>query len=115
MENRFRRHIEMRDRVAEFIDSLDGFELFAPEGYRSPTVTCVQVPQPLKAADLKNIKETMRARGYLFDPGYGKLNTAMEDSGRQPVFRIGHMGDTTMLMLEEFLAQLGPVLKEARS
>ncbi len=113
MENRFKRHVEMQGRVAEFVDSLDGFELFAPEGYRSPTVTCVQAPEPLKSAELKKIKETMRAKGYLFDPGYGKLNTAMESSGKQPVFRIGHMGDTTMLMLEEFLGQLGPVLKEA--
>ncbi|MFW5734067.1 MAG: pyridoxal-phosphate-dependent aminotransferase family protein, partial [Oceanidesulfovibrio sp.] len=39
MENRFARHIAMRDRVAEFIAGLDGFELFAPHGYRSPTVT----------------------------------------------------------------------------
>lgn len=113
MDKRFARHIAMRDRVHEFVNNLDGFELFAPEGYRSPTVTCVQVPEPLKTVQLKAIKETMRAKGYLFDPGYGKLNTAMEDAGKQPVFRIGHMGDTSMAMLDAFLATLGPVLKVA--
>jgi aspartate aminotransferase-like enzyme len=40
MEARFARHLAMRDRTIDWATSR-GFSLFAAEGYRSPTVTCI--------------------------------------------------------------------------
>ncbi len=111
VENRFKRHIQMRDTVHEFVSGLEGYELFAPEGYRSPTVTCVRVPESVTAARLKEIKETLRGKGYLFDPGYGKLNDALEQAGKRAVFRIGHIGDMNMHMLSEYLQVLKGILR----
>lgn len=110
MARRFARHRTMREMVARWVDGLEGFRLFAQEGFRSPALTTVQVPDGVSVQQLKQVKETMRARGYLFDPGYGKLNTELEASGRAPIFRVGHMGDITPAMLEEYLGELGEVL-----
>jgi aspartate aminotransferase-like enzyme len=111
VENRFARHVAMRAMVADWAAGLPGFELFAQEGHRSPTLTTVLVPEGVSVKQLKAAKETMRAKGYLYDPGYGKLNTLLEEAGRRPVFRVGHMGDITPAMLEEYLADLGQVLQ----
>ena len=110
IEKRFSRHLEMRDEVHSFVDGLSGYELFVPEGSRSPTLTTVRVPESITAAKLKEIKEKIRERGYLFDPGYGKLNDALEQIGARPVFRIGHMGDINMDMLSNYLKILKEIL-----
>ena len=111
--NRFARHIEMRSMVEKWVGGLDGFEMFAPEGYRSPTVSTVLCPEGVTVAQLKKgVKEALRAEGYLMDPGYGKLNTALESEGRRLVFRVGHMGDITPAMLGEYLAKLEIELKK---
>ncbi len=107
---RFARHEAMRETAVAFVESLPGFDLFAPAGFRSPTVTTVVVPEGMAFADLKAVKEAMRQRGYLFDPGYAPLNESLEAAGRRPIFRIGHMGDITPVMLEEYLGALGEVL-----
>jgi aspartate aminotransferase-like enzyme len=54
----------------------------------------------------------LRAQGYLMDPGYGKLNTALEADGRRLVIRVGHMGDITPEMLAEYLVKLEAELKK---
>lgn len=111
VENRFARHATMQTMVEGWVKQQDGFELFAPEGSRSPVLTTVRVPQGVTFADLRNVlKERMRERGYLFDPGYGKLNKEMEAAGQRPIFRIGHMGDITPEMVEEYLEELGEEL-----
>ncbi|MGE4551587.1 MAG: alanine--glyoxylate aminotransferase family protein, partial [Desulfovibrionaceae bacterium] len=74
---RFARHLAMRDMVAKWVETVPGYELFAPAGHRSPTLTAVQVPSGVTIKQLKALKEAMRGHGYLFDPGYGKLNTAL--------------------------------------
>ncbi|AGW13195.1 pyridoxal-phosphate-dependent aminotransferase family protein [Megalodesulfovibrio gigas] len=110
MQARFARHLRLRDQAHAFAAGLAGFELFAPEGCRSPSATAVQCPSSMTAADLKALKEAMRARGFLFDTGYMKMNTALEAAGAPPVFRIGHMGDITEAMLSAFLEALAEVL-----
>jgi len=110
IEERFARHITMRAMVHGFVNTLPGFELLAPEGRRSPTVTAVRVPAGVTVADLKKVKEAMRAKGYLFDPGYGKLNTDLEEKGQRVLIRIGHMGDITPAMLADYLDALKPEL-----
>ena len=112
VENRFARHLAMRDMVMDWVAGMDGYEPFAPEGYRSPTLSCVVAPEGVTAKALKAVvKETMRAKGYLYDPGYGKLNTVLEEQGRRMVFRIGHMGDITPDMLKTYLGELKGVLE----
>ncbi|MCA1945289.1 MAG: aminotransferase class V-fold PLP-dependent enzyme [Desulfovibrio sp.] len=111
MSARFARHLRLRDQAHAFVAGLPGFELFAPQGHRSPTATAVQCPASMTAADLKAVKEAMRAKGYLFDTGYMKMNTALEAAGAPPVFRIGHMGDITEAMLGTFLETLAGVLQ----
>jgi len=113
IENRFNRHIEMRSMVEKWADGLDGFEMFAPEGFRSPTVSTVVCPPGVTVAQLKKgVKEALRGEGYLMDPGYGKLNAALEESGRRLVFRVGHMGDIMPGMLGEYLSKLEVELKK---
>jgi len=111
LDARFARHERLMNMAHDFVTRIPDYQFFAPEGFRSPTVTCVQVPEGMSFADLKNLKERMRAKGYLFDPGYGGLNRALEEAGRQPVFRIGHMGDMQPEDLEQFLADLEPELR----
>jgi aspartate aminotransferase-like enzyme len=110
IDKRFARHIAMRGMVAEFVAGLPGFELLAPEGHRSPTLTAVRVPAGMTVDMLKKVKEAMRAKGYLFDPGYGKLNTDLEEKGQRVLLRIGHMGDITPDMLAAYLEALKPEL-----
>jgi len=96
VETRFRRHEKMRDLTHEWVRTLpDGFGLFTEPGAASPTLTCIRVPESL---DRDALKEAMRARGYLFDPGYKKMKV--------PTIRIGHMGDITPDMLREYLSSL---------
>ncbi|MDD4732893.1 MAG: aminotransferase class V-fold PLP-dependent enzyme [Desulfovibrio sp.] len=110
VQNRFARHLAMRGMAEEWVAGLEGYELFAQEGHRSPALTTVRVPKGVTVQRLKDVKEAMRARGYLFDPGYGKLNTQLEQAGQRPIFRIGHMGDIMPDMLQAFLKDLGEVL-----
>ncbi len=110
--NRFSRHLKMQGMVHAFVNSLPGFELLAPEGHRSPTVTAVRVPAGVSVAQLKKVKEAMRAKGYLFDPGYGKLNTDLEEKGQRVLLRLGHMGDVTPEMVEAYLEALKPELSK---
>jgi len=107
---RFARHVQMRDMVHAFVAGIPGFELLAPEGHRSPTLTGVRVPAGMTIEMLKKVKEAMRAKGYLFDPGYGKLNTDLESKGQRVLLRIGHMGDITPEMLTKYLEALKPEL-----
>jgi len=110
IKNRFARHEKMRDMTHAFVRSLPGYELLAPEGHRSPTLTAVRVPQGISVAQLKKVKEAMRAKGYLFDPGYGKLNTDLEEQGERVLIRLGHMGDVTPDMVSAYLEALRPEL-----
>jgi aspartate aminotransferase-like enzyme len=115
IENRFARHREMRSMVEKWVGGLDGFEMFAPEGHRSPTLSTVICPEGVTTAQLKGIvKEALRGEGYLMDPGYFKLNQLLEEAGRRPIFRVGHMGDITPAMLTEYLAKLEGELDKLR-
>lgn len=111
IDKRFARHAQMRGMVADFVAGLPGFELLAPEGHRSPTLTAVRVPAGMTVDMLKKVKEAMRAKGYLFDPGYGKLNTDLEEKGQRVLLRLGHMGDITPDMLAAYLEALRPELQ----
>ncbi|MCL7971117.1 MAG: hypothetical protein M8866_03360, partial [marine benthic group bacterium] len=78
------------------------FSVLAPEGYRSPTVTSIELPEGLSGP---GIVGAAAARGYTLAPGYGKL--------KPTTIRIGHMGDHTLRELEDLLSVLDGVIDSA--
>lgn len=98
MENRFQRHLELRDRTIDWAHGR-GLTLFAPEGYRSPTVSCVMNDRDI---DINEMNQFLRSQGMIISNGYGPLK------GQN--FRIAHMGDTQMQELEELLATIDQFL-----
>lgn len=91
MENRFARHIKLRDRTIAWALAR-GFELFAPDGYRSPTVTCIKNKHDV---DITSLNQHLRSTGMIISNGYGPL--------KQKTFRIAHMGDVQENELEALL------------
>ncbi len=104
MEARWARHEAMARRTWAWVDEMRdrGVELsiLAPEGYRSPTVTCIELPEGRTGPE---IAAAVKERGgFTIATGYGKL--------KERTFRIGHMGDHTVEELEALLAALEEVL-----
>lgn len=104
IENRWRRHLDMRQRTFEWVNEIRdrgvGIEFFAEEGHRSPTVTTLRMPGDTGSSEL--VAE-MKERGWVIGGGYGKL--------KESTFRIGHMGDHTVEELDRLLGELGDVLR----
>lgn len=101
LENRWARHLTMRDQTTAWaVDR--GFGLFAPEGYRSPTVTAIENTREM---DVNEMAAFMDKAGFTMDRGYGKL--------RGQTFRIAHMGDMTPATLAEVLSRLDAFLSQS--
>lgn len=98
MENRFARHLAMRDRTIAWAKE-HGFQLFAAEGYESPTVTCID--NNLNT-DIAALNQHLRRNGMIISNGYGSLK------GKN--FRIAHMGDTQLEDLETLFAAMDAFL-----
>lgn len=97
---RHARHAATNDLVHEWVRSR-GFEFFAPEGYRSKSLTCVANNRDIDvAALLSNLKNR---HGFIIDGGYGKL--------KGKTFRLSNMGDETTSSVGELLAALDDCLK----
>lgn len=100
IEARWKRHTAMQQRTFDWVDQMAdrGLDVgvFAKEGQRSPTVSCISSDRS------KEIVTEMFARGWVIGGGYGKL--------KDSTFRIGHMGDHTVEELEELLAVLTEVV-----
>jgi predicted phosphoserine aminotransferase len=94
MENRFARHLAMRDRTIGWAMDRD-FTLFSAKGYESPTVTCIKNDREI---DISHLNDYLRAQGMIISNGYGPLK------GKN--FRIAHMGDTQLSDLEDLLATI---------
>lgn len=88
MENRFKRHIAMRDRTIEWVKQRD-FSMYSAPGYESPTVSCVNNDQNI---DIQALNQYLRQQGMIISNGYGALK------GKN--FRIAHMGDTKIEDME---------------
>jgi aspartate aminotransferase-like enzyme len=92
---RHARHAELNSMVAEWVKA-NGFEFFAPEGYRSKSLTCVANNRNIDVpALLKNLKDR---HDILIDGGYGKL--------KGNTFRLSNMGDETRETITALLAAL---------
>jgi aspartate aminotransferase-like enzyme len=100
MEARWQRHLDMQQRTFDWVEEMADrgveIDVFAQEGHRSPTVTCIVTDRS------RQVVADMLARGWVIGGGYGKL--------KDTTFRIGHMGDHTMDELDELLEVLTEVM-----
>jgi aspartate aminotransferase-like enzyme len=96
MEARWKRHLTMMERTASWAHDA-GIELLAAEGRRSPTVSCLKVPDP------NGLVSRVKERGWVIGGGYGKL--------RDTTVRIGHMGDHTLEEMEDLLDVMADSLR----
>lgn len=99
VENRWARHMQMRDMTHTWALE-NGFGLYAQEGYRSPTVTTVD--NSARGIDVNEMAAFMAGKGFAMDKGYGKI--------KGTTFRLAHMGDMPVSTLEEVLAYLDEFL-----
>ena len=88
---RFDRHAQLAKCVREWTQ--DRFDLFAEQGYRSQTVTCVTNTRGL---EVKSLNTFLKSKGMQISDGYGNLK------GR--TFRIAHMGEIQPRDIDELLA-----------
>ncbi len=98
--------LEMYARRAERIRRgvIDlGLELFAREGYYSPTITVVKAPPGIRGVE---VYEAMRRRGFEIAKGYGPV--------KEYTFRIGHMGYITDEDIDELFRNLAEVIEELK-
>jgi aspartate aminotransferase-like enzyme len=92
---RHARHAELNCVVHEWVRQ-NGFGFFAPDGYRSKSLTCVANNRQIDVTLLlKNLRER---HGILLDGGYGKL--------KGKTFRISNMGDETRETIAELIVAL---------
>lgn len=98
MPRRLARHAEMARTTWEWVEAR-GLDVVATEGSRSPTVTCLTLPDGRSGPE---VKAAMAERGWTITTGYGKL--------KESTVRIGHMGEHTVEQVVAVLAELGEVL-----
>jgi predicted phosphoserine aminotransferase len=87
---RFARHAQLADRVQSW--AVEKFALFAADGYRSQTVTCIANTRGL---DVKALNGFLKSRGMQISDGYGAL--------KGQTFRIAHMGEIQRPDIDELL------------
>lgn len=98
LENRFARHHQMAEMTRKW--ALDhGFTLFAKEGYRSETVTCIRNDESFVFED---VSKALGEKGFAISNGYGK--------NKGKTFRIAHMADHTVEEMQELLDTLSEIL-----
>jgi predicted phosphoserine aminotransferase len=99
LENRFARHTGMAKRSKEWADQ-KGWKLFAPQGYRSQTLTVIENPPDF---DVSALNKFMVPKGIRLANGYGQL--------KGKTIRIAHMGEIQMADLEALLASIDEFTK----
>ncbi|MEN3046858.1 MAG: alanine--glyoxylate aminotransferase family protein [Candidatus Hydrothermales bacterium] len=98
IENRYKRHYEMAEKVRRWA-KIRGFELFPEEGFESNTVTVIKNNRNI---DVPNLIDKLRERGFKIANGYGKLKNI--------TFRIGHMGDLKVEEIEKLLENIDDLI-----
>jgi aspartate aminotransferase-like enzyme len=79
-----------------------GLEMYAPEGYRSQTVTTLANTRGIAVSDLNAF---LKERGMRIANGYGPL--------KDKTFRIAHMGEIQMADIDSLLAAMDAYLENA--
>jgi aspartate aminotransferase-like enzyme len=92
LDNRFARHSAMAKASQEWATK-KGWGLFAPEGYRSQTITVVVNPPTFDCAEFNKF---VAPRGLRLANGYGDM--------KGKTFRIAHMAEIQMGDLENLLS-----------
>lgn len=98
VERRFERHAQMAKRVQSWALAR-GFDLLAPEGYRSKTVTTIR---NTREWDISQLNAFLKDRGMRIANGYGVL--------KDKTFRIAHMGETQLEDIERLLEAMDEYL-----
>lgn len=102
LENRFKRHQQLGKRTRMWArDSM--MEMFPEPGYESDTVSTINNTFNL---DIKQMNSKLLDKGYRIVNGYGSLVNK--------TFRIGHMGEISLVELEEMLKVLTDIVSELR-
>lgn len=101
LENRFARHAAMAKRVQAWAAAHDQ-SIYAPEGYRSQTVSTVKNERGM---DISKLNAFLKARGMRIANGYGPLKNV--------TFRIAHMGETQLSDVDALLEAMAEFLKRA--
>ncbi|MFP6895160.1 MAG: alanine--glyoxylate aminotransferase family protein [Roseibacillus sp.] len=101
LENRYARHAQNNALVHAWV-AANGFEHFAPEGYRSKTLTAVANNREIDVPAF--VKAVRQKHNILINGGYGKI--------KGETFRISNMGNETAETMGEVLAALDDVLPE---
>ncbi|MCG8469747.1 MAG: alanine--glyoxylate aminotransferase family protein [Gemmatimonadetes bacterium] len=104
LDARWARHQAMADRTYAWVDETASrtgapYRVLAPEGYRSPAVTVIMLPEDRTGPE---VAARAKERGFTIAPGYGRL--------KEGSFRIGHMGEHTMEELEALLSVLDDIV-----
>jgi predicted phosphoserine aminotransferase len=102
LEARFARHQAMAEMTRAW--ALDRFDLLAPAGFRSRTVTAVAHGGRL---DVAGLNAHLAAYDMAVAGGYGAL--------RETTFRIGHMGEIQPADVEQLLAAIDDYLADRRA
>ncbi len=97
---RYARHARTNAQVHRWVEA-NGFAFFAPEGFRSKSLTCVANNRGIDVAAL--ISRVKQRHNFLFDGGYGKL--------KGKTFRISNMGDETEATIAQLLAAIDDCLE----
>ena len=100
LEKRFARHSAMAKRVQDWADEHD-LGTYAPEGFRSQTVTTVKNE---RGWDVSALNKFLLERGMRIANGYGTLKNI--------TFRIAHMGETQMEDVDELLEGMEEFVKK---
>lgn len=98
---RHARHADLNNLVGQWVKDR-GFEFFAPEGYRSKSLTCVANNRNIDVAALAAALKSKH--NFVIDGGYGKL--------KGKTFRLSNMGDETRETVGELLAALDAELSK---
>jgi aspartate aminotransferase-like enzyme len=100
LTRRYERHAKLNTMVHEWVAS-EGFQHFAPEGYRSKSLTCIANN---KGIDVDKLQKLMKQNHAIaIDGGYGKI--------KGKTFRLSNMGNET----EESITILLNALDESLS
>ncbi|HZK29056.1 MAG TPA: alanine--glyoxylate aminotransferase family protein [Clostridia bacterium] len=97
LDSRFARHAMLADTVRDWASK--HFSLFAKEGYRSNTVTCINNTKEFIFSELN---DALLARGFRIGNGYGPF--------KDLTFRIATMGELKNDALVELLAAIDDIL-----
>lgn len=99
LDARYARHTKLNDMMHAWVNK-HGFPFFAPEGFRSKTLTCAANKADFDIAAFVSLLK--KNHSIAIDGGYGKI--------KGKTFRISNMGDETVASISELISALDDTL-----